>query len=90
MGKRSTSNRSDVLSASEIGQYVYCSYAWMLHRMGNTPESPALTPGTQAHVALGERLDAFEGKRQASRRFAIIGFVLLILSLVLLFFEVML
>jgi hypothetical protein len=88
MGKRSTSNRSNVLSASEIGQYVYCSYAWKLRRMGYTPESPFLEPGAQAHVALGNQLDAFESRLRISRWYTIIGLVLLAISLLLLFFGV--
>jgi len=90
MGRRSPSNRSDVLSASEIGQYIYCSYAWMLRRMGYGPESPSLEPGTKAHAALGDKLDALESRARISRWYAIVGLVLLAVSLVLVFLEVIL
>jgi hypothetical protein len=90
MGKRSTSNRSNVLSASEIGQYIYCSYAWKLRRMGYTPESPSLEPGTQVHIDFGNRLDAFESRLRSARWYAIIGLVMLVISLLLLFLGVIL
>ena len=42
MGKRKVLKKTDVLSASEIGQYHYCSCAWHLQRCGYEPESPYL------------------------------------------------
>jgi hypothetical protein len=88
MGKRSNSTSSDVLSASEIGQYIYCSYAWQLRRMGYEPESPFLEQGTQAHVALGDQLDTFEARLRFTRWYIVIGLVLLCMSLLLLLFGV--
>jgi len=90
MGKRTKSSATDVLSASEIGQYLYCSRAWQLHRMGYKPESPFLEPGKQAHVALGNQLDSLETRLRSSRWYAAIGLALLFLSILLLLFEVVL
>jgi hypothetical protein len=90
MGKRPTSNTGDVLSASEIGQYVFCSNAWRLRRMGYEPESPFLGQGTKAHVALGNQLDDFEVRIRSSHWYIIIGLALLTISFVLLFFGVIL
>jgi hypothetical protein len=90
MGKRPTSNNSDVLSASEIGQYVFCSNAWRLRRMGYEPESPFLGQGTKVHVALGDQLDDFEVRIRFSHWYIVIGLVLLTISFVLLFFGVIL
>lgn len=90
MGKRSKSIANDVLSASEIGQYIYCLYAWQLRRMGYEPESPFLEQGTQAHVALGDQLDNLEDRLRFSRWYMVIGFILLCVSLLLLLFGVIL
>jgi hypothetical protein len=79
---------SDVLSASEIGQYVFCSCAWQLRRLGYEPESPFLEPGKQAHVALGERMDCLERKIRYSRWCAIVGLIVLCAALVLFLFGV--
>jgi CRISPR/Cas system-associated exonuclease Cas4 (RecB family) len=90
MGKRSKSKVTDVLSASEIGQYLYCSRAWQLHRMGYEPESPSLAPGKQAHVALGDRLDGFETRLHYSRWYTAVGLILLCASILLFMFGVIL
>jgi hypothetical protein len=85
MGKRRTSNTSDVLSASEIGQYIYCSHGWQLRRMGYEPESPLLEQGARTHAALGNKFDDFEVRLRSSRWCAVAGLILLSLSLLLLF-----
>jgi len=90
MGKQSNSITNDVLSASEIGQYIYCSYAWQLRRMGYEPESPFLAQGTQAHVTLGDQLDDFEARLCSSRWYIVIGLVLICISLLLLLLGVVL
>jgi CRISPR/Cas system-associated exonuclease Cas4 (RecB family) len=90
MGKRSKSKTTDVLSASEIGQYLYCSRAWQLHRMGYEPESPSLEPGKQVHTALGDRLDSLDTRLRYSRWYAVVGFILLCMSILLILFGVIL
>jgi hypothetical protein len=77
MGKRVLPKKSKVVSASEIGQYVYCSYAWQLRRMGYEPESPSLESGKQAHVALGEQIDSLERTMRVSRWLAVVGVIVL-------------
>jgi hypothetical protein len=90
MGKRESPKKSDVLSASEIGQYVFCSCAWQLRRLGYEPESPFLEPGKDAHVALGEQMERFERTLRISRWCALIGVAVLCGALLLFFFGVML
>ncbi len=85
MGKRSSSNTSDMLSASEIGQYVFCSNAWRLHRMGYKPESPLLEQGTTTHITLGEQLDDFDARIRSSQWYIIVGLVLVTTAFLLLF-----
>jgi hypothetical protein len=43
---------TDVISASEIGQYHFCSKAWHLQRCGYEPKSPMLEIGTKKHIEL--------------------------------------
>jgi CRISPR/Cas system-associated exonuclease Cas4 (RecB family) len=90
MGKRSLVKKTDVLSASEIGQYMYCSCAWQLQRCGYEPESPFLESGKQVHVALGNTIDGFEAKMLYSRWYALLGFVVLCVAFLLVLFGVIL
>lgn len=90
MGKRVLPKKSNVVSASEIGQYVYCSYAWQLRRMGYEPESPYLEQGKQAHVALGEQINSLERTMQVSRWFAVVGVIVLGIALLWFVFGVIL
>jgi hypothetical protein len=90
MGKRVASKRSDVLSASEIGQYVFCSCAWQLRRLGYEPESPYLETGKHAHIALGEQIESLERTVRISRWSAGIGILVLSVALLLFFLGVIL
>jgi hypothetical protein len=90
MGKLKGMKKTDVLSASEIGQYHYCSCAWMLQRCGYEPESPSLTIGKQIHVTLGDTIDGFETKIRCSRWITILGLLVLSVAIVLLLLEVIL
>lgn len=90
MGKRVSLKKTDVLSASEIGQYRYCSYAWWLQRCGYKPESPFLDSGKHVHVALGDTIDGFDVKLRYSRWYALLGSVVLCVAFLLVFFEVIL
>lgn len=90
MGKRSLLKKTDVLSASEIGQYIYCSCAWQLHRCGYEAESPFLESGKQVHVAMGNKIDGLEGKMRYSRLLVLLGFVALCVAFLLVLFGVIL
>ena len=47
------SNCQPVITASEIGEFVYCAKAWQLKRAGAEPDSPALAVGTAFHTKHG-------------------------------------
>jgi hypothetical protein len=89
MGKRVQPKTSDVLSASEIGQFIFCSCAWQLRRLGYEPESVFLEPGKQAHVALGERLESLERTMRIARWCAGIGVMVLLVALLIFLLGVM-
>jgi hypothetical protein len=77
--------KNDILRASEIGQYMYCSHGWYLQRCGYEPVSPSLEKGKQLHRELGEVLDSVSTASRASWWYAGIGaLLLLILGIVLL------
>ena len=89
MGKQTSLNK-DVISASEIGQYVYCSKSWYLQRCGYEPKSPLLDVGTKTHVDLGFTIDGIQNEIKNSRRFAVIGYLLLIITTLVIIFGVIL
>jgi hypothetical protein len=81
---------NDVINASEIGQYHYCSKAWYLQRCGYEPISPMLKSGTKKHAELGKVMDIAQTNIKRGNAFAIAGFLLLILGIMILMFGVIL
>ena len=81
---------NDVISASEIGQYYFCSMAWYLQKCGYQPESPYLEVGTKKHERLGNIIDETQNKTRNSNIFAIIGYLLLISAVLIFILEVVL
>ena len=47
--------RSDIINASEIGQYAYCSRAWWLHRVAGLESANVaeMADGTRRHEEHG-------------------------------------
>lgn len=79
-----------IISASEIGQYHFCSIAWYLQKQGYQPQSPLLESGKKKHVEHGNVIDKVEKLSKRSKVVAITGYLLLALAIFLLFFEVIL
>jgi hypothetical protein len=90
MGKQTSLKRSDIISASEIGQYIYCSIAWHLQRCGHEPISPLLEVGKKVHVDLGKMMDNIQDEIGSSRRFALIGYLFLIFAIIIIIYGVVL
>ena len=88
--KQTSFKDTDIISASEIGQYHYCSIAWYLQKCGYEPKSPMLDIGTKKHVELGRIMDHTQTNIRRSRAFAIAGYLLLILGVLILLFGVIL
>jgi hypothetical protein len=88
--KRGMHTKHDIISASEIGQYVYCSKSWYLQKCGYQPQSPRLEEGIQHHVTLGDTIDSMHHKTTVSWRLALLGLILLLLALLSIFYEVIL
>jgi len=88
--KQTTFKSTDVISASEIGQYHYCSMAWYLHKCGYEPISPSLDNGAKKHVQLGQAIDYTQANIKKSRVLALIGCLLLAIVILFVIFEVVL
>jgi hypothetical protein len=88
MGKSKEWNQSEVLSASEIGHYTFCSISWFLHRCGYEAESPFLESGKQAHISLGNKIDGFNNKLRHSLWYRLLGVLLLIAAVLFFLFGV--
>jgi hypothetical protein len=63
MERKKKKHRSPVITASEIGAFVYCAKAWHLQRCGDEAQGESLEEGAAFHqkhgagVSLAERLD---------------------------------
>ncbi len=85
---RSNASKNKVISASEIGQYEYCSNAWLLQKKGYKPDSVFLKKGVEKHRELGNTINKTEKNQKKSSVFAIIGYLLLGIAFLIIIFEV--
>lgn len=81
-------NDSNIIRASEIGQYVFCSISWYLQKCGYRPISPNLEIGIKKHENLGRIIEKSKNKSKKSKALEIIGYLILIIGFFLIFFEV--
>ena len=77
-------NSNETISASEIGQFQYCSMSWYLQKCGFEPKSPFIEMGTRKHIELGKSIDKYETTLKKSNFLRFIGYML-ILSTILTF-----
>lgn len=78
-----------ILSASEIGQYNFCSVAWYLQRCGYKPRSDLLEIGAKKHTELGNIVNSAQKHATASRLLATAGYLLIAVAILLILIEVM-
>ena len=86
--KQTQLNGTEIISASEIGQYQYCSIAWYLQKRGYEPQSHLLEVGAKKHVELGNIMDSAQTKVKTSRALAVIGYLLIAITILLILFGV--
>ena len=79
---------NNVISASEIGQYYFCSNSWLLQKCGYIPISKNLEIGKQKHEKLGKIINNLEKQNKKSSLFRIAGIILLAISIIFVLFEV--
>ena len=81
--------RDDYVTASEIGDYVFCKRGWWLKRNGMLPDtSPVLAAGIQAHETMVKQL--LNNKRDTKIAIFLIGFgiVLVIVIIAMVFLHI--
>ena len=81
---------TNVIKASEMGQYCYCSISWYLQKCGYKPKSPMLEIGIKKHKDLGKIIESTQKSSKKSKAFAIAGYSILIIGLLIFLFEVIL
>jgi hypothetical protein len=86
--KQPSFKENDVISASEIGQYHYCSMSWFLQKCGFEPKSPMLEVGARKHIQLGKTIDYTRINAKKSKFFAIVGYLLFTFAVLILIYEV--
>ena len=90
MRNKIKSERNTVLSASEIGQYCYCSIAWFLQKQGFKSDSELLKIGQKKHDDLGQLIKEIEVKMIKSKILELIGYIVLFIGILIIIFEVLL
>jgi hypothetical protein len=83
-------DKNSVISASEIGQYCFCSISWYLQKQGFKPNSELLKRGEKKHYEIGRLIKKTEINMVKSKILALIGYIVLFLSIFILIFEVFL
>lgn len=68
------------VSASEIGEYVYCKRAWYLRSRGLLETTDIMREGTKQHMALFQRTGRLTHGRFIAILLILLGLLLLILS----------
>ena len=86
--KQTLLKKSEIITASEIGQYHYCSMAWYLQKCGYEPKSPLLDVGIKKHAKLGEIIDDTQINIKKSRVLASVGYLMLMAAVLIIIFEV--
>jgi len=81
---------SDIIKASEIGQYCFCSISWYLQRCGYKPISPMIDIGIKKHEELGKIIEFSQKSSKTSKAFAVAGYLILFFGLFFIIFEVIL
>ncbi len=84
-GKPQVMNNRDIVSASEIGEFLYCQRCWYrrVHGFLGKTETAAMVRGTRQHTALLSAAETIDHKGILMRRLllgsAVLFFILFIL-----------
>lgn len=78
---RTARHHQPLITASEVGEFVFCAKAWQLKREGHEPDSPHLAAGTAFHQQHGNQL-TFARKLQRAA-WVLVGVALLVLLVLL-------
>jgi hypothetical protein len=86
--KKSNLSKSDIITASEIGQYQFCSISWKLHKCGYKPNAINLKKGKKIHNSHGRLMDNIKEISRNSEILKIIGYFLFFIGIFIMIFEV--
>jgi hypothetical protein len=78
----SRANRSINITASEVGDFVYCAKAWHLKRCGETAESESLEQGLIFHEDHSASFAQSERLNRLGKSIAVVAVILLIAVIV--------
>ena len=81
-------SEKEIISASEIGQYHYCSISWYLQKCGYQPKSQMLDIGRKKHKEFGKIINYTQLSNKKSRAIARIGYFLMFIGFLIFLFEV--
>jgi hypothetical protein len=81
---------SEIISASEIGQFCYCSISWYLQQCGYYPDTPKLEIGIKKHEDLGRIIESSKKSSKKSKILALTGYLILIFGVFIFIKEVIL
>lgn len=81
-------NQNDIISASEIGQYLFCNVAWFLKKCGYKPESKLLKEGEKKHIEIGKIIDYSYINTKKSIIISRVGYTLLFIALFIILTDV--
>jgi CRISPR/Cas system-associated exonuclease Cas4 (RecB family) len=70
---------TDYVTASEIGDYIFCKRGWWLNFNGLLPKNEKMLQGTLAHENLARRLLNFDTKKTIAFLLIVLGILLIIL-----------
>ena len=72
----------NIVTAGEIGEYVYCPRGWWLRFKGfEKGNTQAMEMGTTIHNNLSDSLDSFSAKKTFAIAFITIGFLFIVITL---------
>ncbi|UCB58528.1 MAG: hypothetical protein JSV67_07975 [Thermoplasmatales archaeon] len=74
----------NIISASEIGQYYFCSNSWFLQKNGYIPISKKLDTGNRKHEELGIIIHILEKQMKKARLITLTAYVLFFISIIIL------
>lgn len=72
-------SNSEIITAGEIGEFVFCKRAWWLRKNGLLPENEAMTEGTIRHEKLADSLSKIKLYLILAIAVIILGVLLLLL-----------
>jgi hypothetical protein len=78
-------NRRHIITASEVGEFVYCPKAWYLKRCGEEAQSPHLETGISFHTTHETGVSRSVRLNRTGKNLGLIALILLILVVLIWF-----